>query len=133
MSTKKGRRNFFYIAGGVLFLLSFLFMPQHLLNNPLYGAFEAAIGILLIIMGFSLKSSVHIIAIILGLLISLSGSFGVYFSVKHPETNSTTDVISACLLAFGGFMTLIGSIRGLFRKRNKNQVDFDIMRSGSNL
>ena len=119
MSPQKGKRNFFYIAGGLMYLVSLLFMPEHLLNNPVLGAFEAAIGILLIIMGFSLKRVARVIATILGLLMSLTGTFGVYFSVTHPETNSTADLTSAFLLAFSGFIVLVGSIMGLFRRSYK--------------
>ncbi|MES2704606.1 MAG: hypothetical protein V4649_18340 [Bacteroidota bacterium] len=127
MAQLKSKKNSLYILAGILFLLAGLLMPQMAINNPLMGAFGAAIGILFIAMGFSIKRAVHYIGFLFGLLILPIGIFGIYDSLNRPETNSIPDMLSAFALAGSGCLLLIGSVIGIFKKERIN-IDFDFTR-----
>lgn len=112
------KKNIIYIAAGCLYLLSFILMPDHYMNNPVLGLCEALTGFLIIILGFSARKQAHLIALIAGFLISAAGTFGIIFSLTHPETNSIADVMSAFSFGISGYLLLIGSIKGLNKKKS---------------
>jgi uncharacterized membrane protein len=123
----RGRKiNVFSLLGGLLFLAS---LP--LMWKPSDDVFAYVLAMIMIIMGLSIllisilgKKRLNIITLVVGLVISAIGTYGIYDVLTGPGGNSVTDSIAAFMIGTSGYLCVTGALIALFGKQPV-RLEFD--------